>query len=185
MSKNKKNTTKIVTPPPIDKIFTAKELAQKIKSLQKSTHLKFNQQEPTGSLPKSQTKSSFYVEDTGNDISKTETQSNYKKLYEEERINSVVSEFNNKTNQVEAKLTIEVEKLRTFVENKFSSFIKWGIGIVIAIIGMPIGVFYFLLNNHTDKIESNFDYKMEKRIQPIENKIKILETTDSLKIAKK
>lgn len=180
MSKKKKifNSPIILT----DSV-SAKELAQRISSLQNSNVSDSLTQQPTGSISKANIHPPNYVDDKGKEINQLETQADYyRELYQEEKISSVYSEINSKTNLVEARLTGEIERIKTFIESKFSSYTKWGIGIIIAIIGIPIGVFYFLLSNQTEKIETTFDLKMEKRISPIENKIKEYDKSDSLKI---
>jgi hypothetical protein len=179
MSRKKKHKLKPQPQSPNVEPTTAKELSQKLK-LQSENYSQYFQNEPTGSLPNQYKRNPNYVDDRSKDLYLGSTQANYKELYEEEKINSVYSQIDTKTNLVEAKLSGEIEKMRTFIESKFSSFTKWGIGIILAVIGIPIGGFYFLLNNQTEKIESKMDLKLEKRISPIENRLENIEKNDSL-----
>jgi hypothetical protein len=164
---------------PITNDATAAEIVHKIKSYQVSNTTNSTNQQPTGSLSRTFTTPS-YVEDNSNDSPQNETGANYKALYEDEKFNGVYSEINNRTGIVEGKLSIEVEKIKTLIESKFSSFTKWSIGIILIIISIPVGIFYFLLNNQTEKIESSVDLKIEKRMTPIENKISEIVKKDTL-----
>lgn len=164
--------------------LSAAEAVKKVKNLPRSKNIKQNTTIKTSGEaiflhPTSpQGAESFLSQST-----KSPTQINpYFEKYQDEKFNSVYSEINNKTSQVEAKMAKEVSELHKVVEEKFSSYLKWGIGLLVL---MPLGLitlFYNILtrelNTFSEKVDKNIN---EQLSQVLSSNTKTVIKTDTLK----
>lgn len=186
MSKNKNKKVALDSSQDNLRQISAAEAAKKIKALPRSKNIKQNLPVKTSGeslffhSPSAQTAENFLSQGT-----KSPTQIDpYFEKYQDEKFNSVYSEINSKTSQVEAKMAKEVSELHKVVEEKFSSYFKWGIGLLIL---MPLGLitlFYNILTRELNNLSEKVDKNIEEHLSQVlssNTKTAAVAKTDTLK----